>query len=409
VNRKLAVLVGVMLTTHFCYGHEWQSYGPTDIPISNCYFHFSEPYYNVLCTSTGILIDDTQGWHEFSYGSLPVWDACHLNGDSMMVVLGNGSWSDGIWAFNRQVEEFQILEWCVTPHFILHSPWDNTYYVGHAYGLLKSTDGTSWQSVPYFDSNECIAMVSFENHLVVSTGNEIHYSSDGANWDQSPGAPYVSDMLFLENGILYGIFPDNSYSSGLWSSADFGATWDVEFWALEMSSVGIDCNNTLFVGWEEAAGPVERAAIWVPELGDLTFIGEGLPDVSVNTIKTNHLVDCPSAICCTDSGAYFVTSYLYPPILNAELINPTTGRLTWNVIPGAACYDFYRSTAPFFSAQGSPWLVLSELPPELDFTCGIGDETTNYFFLVIARDGENEASHESNIAGEFDFALEYPE
>lgn len=406
MKTTLSALVVSLLIASPCMGHVWQSYGPTDMSINNCYFHVAEPYYNVLCTANSILIDDTQGWHEFSYSNLPVWDALHLNADSIMVVLGDGSWSDGIWAFNRQVEEFQILEWCVTPHFIVYSPPYGTYYVGHAYGVLKSTNGTDWESVPYFDWNDCIAMACWDNHLVVSTGSTIHYSSDGTNWDTSPGAPYISDMLFLENDMLFGIFPDNSYSSGLWSSADFGAMWNVEFWWVEMSSVGIDCNNTLFVGWEEAVGGAQRVAIWVPELADLTFIGDGLPNASINKIKTNHLVDCPSAICCTDSGAYFVTDYLYPTILGAELINPTTGRLTWNVIPGAAYYDFYRSTIPFFAAQGTPWLTISELPPELDFTCGIGDETTNYYFLTVARNEENEDSHESNIVGEIDFALE---
>jgi hypothetical protein len=173
-----------------------------------------------------------------------------------------------------------------------------------------------------------------------------------------------------------------------------------------MSSVGIDCNNILFVGWEEAVGEAERVAIWVPELDDLTFMGNGLPDASINKIKMNHLVDCPSAICCTDSGAYYVIDCLYPTILNAERVDPTTGRLSWNPIPGAAYYDLYRSTAAFFSAQGPPWQTVPGGSTQIDFTCGIGDETTNYYFIAIARNDENEESHESNIVGEFDFALD---
>ena len=415
MRRTLAALLSAILFAYPCFGHNWESYGPIDIPINNCYFHDTSPHYNVLCTSTGILIDDTQEWHEYSYSNLPVWDALHLSSDSVIVVMGDSSWSDGIWAFNRQAEEFQILEWCLMPHFILHYQSNETYYVGHAYGLLKSTNGINWEGVPHFDGKDCVTMAGHENYLVVSTGLlstgiEIHYSSDGGEvWDRSPGAPYICDMTFLDNGMLYGIFPDNSYSSGLWSSRDHGETWEVEFWWTGMSSVGRDCNNTLFVGWEDAVGRSEGAAIWVPELADLTFINEDLPNLGINKIKMSHLVDCPSAICCTDSGAHFVTDYLYPTVMNSERIDPNTGRLSWNVVAGADYYDLYRDTNAYFPAQGTPWQTVGGSVTHLDFTCGISDDTTQYFFLGIARNDEAEETNESNSVGEFDFALDDPE
>jgi len=398
----------ILLIANSGFGHAWQGYGPTDITVNNCYFHTAEPYYSVLCTSDSLLIDDDMGWHAYSYSDLSIWDAYHLNADTLIVVLGDSSWSDGIWAFNRQIGQFEILEWCFIPHFVMYSPAYATYYVGFGYGLMKSTDGISWDTIEYFDWIDCVSMACFGNHIVVSGGGQIFYSDDGITWNNAIGPPIISDMVFLDNGMLYGIFPDNSYSSGLWSSEDYGMTWNVEFWDLQMTSVGKDSDNTLFVGWHDPVTRSEGIAIWVPELEDLTFINEGLPERSINKIKTNHLVDCPSVICCTENGVFYVTAYLYPPIVSADRVNSTTGRLTWNIIPGAATYDFYRHTSPYFSAAETPWLTVSELPPELEFTCGIGDENTNYYFLEIACDSENQESHESNIVGEFDFAWDAP-
>jgi hypothetical protein len=88
-------------------------------------------------------------------------------------------------------------------------------------------------------------------------------------------------------------------------------------------------------------------------------------------------------------------------LLAIELISPTTARLSWTAVVGATFYDLYRSSGPYFSASGSPWQTVAAPTTQHDFTDGIGDSNTNYFFKGIAKN-VSQTSPESNTVGEFD-------
>jgi hypothetical protein len=88
-------------------------------------------------------------------------------------------------------------------------------------------------------------------------------------------------------------------------------------------------------------------------------------------------------------------------LLAIELISPTTARLSWATVAGATFYDLYRSTSAYFSASGSPWQTVAASTTQHDFTDGVGDAETNYFFKGIAKN-VSQSSPESNTVGEFD-------
>jgi hypothetical protein len=94
---------------------------------------------------------------------------------------------------------------------------------------------------------------------------------------------------------------------------------------------------------------------------------------------------------------------LSPMVLDIELISATTGRISWDPVANALYYDLYRSTTPYFtSATGMFWVTVNHPTTYRDFTSGIGNTATNYFFLGVARNDAETASN-SNIVGEFDF------
>jgi hypothetical protein len=173
--------------------------------------------------------------------------------------------------------------------------------------MWKSADGLSFTSIEFFDMKNCISFASFEDHFVVSADNEIYCSPDnGETWDQvAAGSPIISDMSFHSDGTLYGIFPDGSNSSGLWSSTNFGETWNVEFWSLFMSSVGIDAAGNVFAGWEN-----EGIAQWNPVSQELDFFNDGLPGLTIRKITSHPDIDCINVVACTDNGAYLLTNYI---------------------------------------------------------------------------------------------------
>lgn len=402
----------VLLLTIVAIGasaYEWTPYGPPDVDALNCYFHLTEPYYSVVCASESMYVEIGPDWHAYSNGGLPVWAALGLNADTMLVIMGDGSYSDGIYHFDIGSEMFRIAEWCYKPHFLFFVESTGIYYVGFEYGLLASSNVTDWLDLSFFGQKNCLAMAAYGHDLIVATDEAIYFSADGGEiWNEaSLGSPLLCHLAFDSDGLAYGIFPDESYSSGLWSSVDYGESWDVEFWSTLMSSVAFDCNGIPFVGWESADRDAEGVAIWTPELEDLTFLNNGLPNLCVNNLLQNHLIDSPSMMCCTRGGAFFVTGYLPPMILEAKRLDPTTGRISWELLFSAEYYDLYRSTVPFFSAEGVAWQTLPSWQTSYDFTCGIGQESVNYYFRAKARNATT-TSNPSNIVGEFDFSLLVP-
>jgi hypothetical protein len=94
-------------------------------------------------------------------------------------------------------------------------------------------------------------------------------------------------------------------------------------------------------------------------------------------------------------------------VLSIQLLSQTTARLSWVAVTGAAFYDLYRSTSPYFAAAGSPWQTVSAPTLQYDFTDGIGSSTANYYFKGKARNASSE-SPESNTVGEFDVSTGGP-
>jgi hypothetical protein len=95
---------------------------------------------------------------------------------------------------------------------------------------------------------------------------------------------------------------------------------------------------------------------------------------------------------------------LGPMVLAIELLNATTARLSWNTVAGATHYDLYRSTIPYLGTGGSVWQTVAAPTTQRNFTSGIGNPSTNYYFRGIARNA-SQVSPASNIVGEFDFGV----
>lgn len=304
--KKLVLIILTLLTSTFSFAYEWDSIGPSNVQVNN----FNNVFYNVsleiLCTSDGILIHEGDNWTEYTYGGLPAWSAVGLDPNNILVLLGDGSYSDGIYKFNLTSHQFEVVEWMPLPNFLHYCEFDSTYYAASEYGMWKSADGFSFTPIDFFDMKNCRAFAYSENHFVVSAGGKIYSSPDcGETWTQAPsGSPSICDMSFHNNGTLYGIFSDDTYSSGLWSSNDFGGNWDVESWNMGMSSVGIDLDGNIFVGWDN-----EGVAQWDPTSQEMWFFNDGLPNLNINKITVNSLINCINIVVCTDSGAYLLTNY----------------------------------------------------------------------------------------------------
>ncbi len=96
---------------------------------------------------------------------------------------------------------------------------------------------------------------------------------------------------------------------------------------------------------------------------------------------------------------------LEPMQLDIQLLSPALARLSWAPVPNAAVYEIWRSLSPWPSLQGRPWQMVNAPATTLDITEGIGNPSSNYFYVGRARNGAV-VSPLSNIVGEVDFVLE---
>jgi hypothetical protein len=244
-----------------------------------------------------------------------VVDAYFLDGTSILVIIGCGTDSDGIYSFDPVTQDFTLIKYLECPNFIAFDEILQEYYVGYRFGLETSTDGYSWTGIPIFDNMNMVAMAIYQNNIVVSRMDNLyrtwHSDDHGNTWTQAPaGGPMISDLVFDHDQKLYGIFPDESWSSGLWSSPDFGYTWEVEFWSVNMNSVAIDVFGDVFVGWDDnPTGGDEGVARYDTASGTYAFMNEGLGSLVINDIRINPWMSAPALFCCTDSGAYFSYDY----------------------------------------------------------------------------------------------------
>ena len=277
----------------------WNALGPTDYTINDYLCADTE----VLCTNSGLLIYDWQAdeWSEYSNGGLPVWQAIRHVDDLLIVIMGNGSYSDGIWFFNLETGEFTISDWVMNPNFIYQTV--SGYYVGYEFGLIYSEDLETWTDISALDGYDCVDMEMFNGEMVVSTFDIVFHSIDnGETWNAPENSPLITDMTFDQDGKLWGVFPSTSNSSGLYSSDDLGETWDVEMWSMNMSCV-YWVGNQIYIAWENdfEEGGVAR---WNPTTQAPEHMNEGLPNLVIKSLTTNDMVDCYNLVACTEQGAY---------------------------------------------------------------------------------------------------------
>lgn len=98
---------------------------------------------------------------------------------------------------------------------------------------------------------------------------------------------------------------------------------------------------------------------------------------------------------------------LLPMVLSIVQLNPTTARLSWGAVTGATFYELHRTTNAFFNPSGAAWQTVPSPTTQYDFTAGIGDSNTNYYFRGIARNA-SQTSPASNTVGEFDYGADIP-
>ncbi|MBL7032937.1 MAG: hypothetical protein ISR91_02230 [Candidatus Delongbacteria bacterium] len=345
ITKITALLLLIVASPQAGNAWNWDPIGPP-ADILN-YYTGADGYSEILCSSDGLIIFEDGVWVTYSYGGLPVLDVAGLDNQHLLLVQGDGSFSDGIYTFDCDTHQFEVMQYCLYPRFVEFDYVSQSFTVGHEQGLLTSPDGQTWSAVTYFEGLACSDIARWGEYTVVCGVGGVHCSDDGGQtWvTASPGSPWIEDLAFTPTGKLYGIFPDESWSSGLWSSHDQGLVWDVEFWSVDMSDVYCVAGD-IYVSWLEPWLDHRGIAHWDSNVQVLTFMNEGLPETGIHELAENTLIDCYNLVGCTQAGAW-MTCDIMEMALEVD-ITYTHGiiYLEWWPFPGALSYRVYSSADP---------------------------------------------------------------
>jgi hypothetical protein len=306
-----------ILLLQFGYPYSWESYGPSGIKATNTYFVGNANLDMLIMSDSGLfIVSNPQTWVYLDYHAK---DAVHLDFENVLFVAGDNSSADGVYKLNIQTHQVEVIENILNPNFIEYYEPISTYYIGYDLGLLKSADGLNWEEIPEFNGMICSGMVSWNSgHILVNIIADLSHlflsDDNGQTWTESTGSPgWITDMATCEDGKVYGVFPDNSYSSGLWSSADYGDTWDIEFYTTNLNTVKATnpYGVNILVGWTNSNTDYDGIAIYdssVP-LPGLIFLNENLPNTNINKIDFVGLLDVGILFACTDTGVFYCPDY----------------------------------------------------------------------------------------------------
>lgn len=265
---------------------------------------------NCVGDQSYLQLNSGTGWVQYpSYlKGVPITGSCLLNDSTLMLAMGAGFWSDGVYNFDLNNHSWQLNEWFYRPNFLLRYPGNGNFYVGDDTGLLFSTDGADWNWVYTIGKYECNSLAWHGEHLVTNIGNGVWYSADsGQSWQMSP-MTLLKGFRFTDQGILYGLMNDGSDSDGLWRSLDYGATWNVVFYTTGLSRIGPDFSGYLPLGWGQ---PNENGLFLELKAPDDSLISMSHPVLHypVWALEVFPLVNTPSFYVLNLAGIYFLTGF----------------------------------------------------------------------------------------------------
>ncbi len=315
--RYVLMSVFVMFTL-LCYGLEVVQIGPQAEELS--YANYNQVPFSFGGVSDGenrLFLYENDTWNPYLFFSngLPITSTWKLNDDTMMVSMGAGTYSDGVWNFNLNTHTWTINDWFFLPNFVLQCPGNGCYYVGERDGLFKSTNGSDWTRITAIGSGDCNSFTSRDSSIVVNRDGFVYYShNSGQTWQQA-GMGNLKGFRYTSNGVLHGIMDVGSDSDGLWRSFDNGITWEVVFYSTGITCIGPDFNGYIPLGWNTAGVDDNYVSLLSP-MDQLIPLSHPNLNSAVKQMEIFPLINTLSFYVLNSSGCYFITDFL--PVANQD-------------------------------------------------------------------------------------------
>jgi hypothetical protein len=308
---KISLYLAVSI---FCLGlhaFECNPFGP-DVDQIRCANLNEEPSaFGVRVAEQELLVLLENGeFNQYQYYAqgLPISGICRLDENTLMVAMGAGSYSDGVYNFALDTHQWTLNEWFFRPSFITHCPSNGKYYVGERDGLYHSSDAINWYRITALGMNECTSLAWHGQNMVCNSGNAVYISSDaGVTWQQS-SMSLLSGFRFTDSGTLYAFMAVESDSDGLWRSHDYGNTWEIVFYSSNLAAIGPNFDALIPLGWSQ---PNQEDCYLALLNGNDELIPLEHADLMspVVEIEPFPLINTPSFYVINGSGIRYLTNF----------------------------------------------------------------------------------------------------
>lgn len=258
-----------------------------------------------------LVLSESRIYHEYSYGGggLTIKSLLPKDDNTLMVLMGDGSYSDGVWDFDLHEHTWTVNEWIFSPNFLKYCASNSSYYLGAQQGLYQSTDAETWIRLQDLGLVACTEFCYYGNHLAVLRDSFVYTSHDAGQTWQSTTSPFFETIRYTDNGVLYAIMARMSDSDGLWRSYDFGENWEVVFYSSDLACIGPNFGDYLPLGW--AQRNLRSSTVFLLDSDD-SLIELDHPDLYAATRQMDPfpLINTPSFYVLNDNGLYYLTNFM---------------------------------------------------------------------------------------------------
>ncbi|MBT4575089.1 MAG: T9SS type A sorting domain-containing protein [Candidatus Cloacimonetes bacterium] len=265
--RSVSIIIILLIVTCLA-SYQWNEYCPLDLPIYNANFEFEN--IEILCTD-GLLIRTESEWDFYDSNGLSALNAIRLDDENLLILFGLYSNSDGVYKFNMNTYEFELIDWFFAPQFLYYNSTNYLYYLGSYDGLFRSYNGLKWVKDNSFDTGSVNSMNNQDENFVLSQDQNIY------NWEytETPNFSPQQDLGLLELDEIdeaSGIVASRLNANVFWAINDSGGDPAVYAFNSAGEHLGIYTIDGAFNrDWEDIAiggGPEYGQYIYVADIGD---------------------------------------------------------------------------------------------------------------------------------------------
>lgn len=357
--KKQFVLALCMLIGMNLLAYEWEPYGPESIDAYKIHV-FENDFATAIFVESGFYLSYHYYNPNWEYYDFPASGAASYNADTILLILNEGTYSDGIYILDVNTQTITVMEYCVEPNYIAKVPDEPHYFVGHEYGMLESIGGLVWTEVSYLNDCRCIDMAVKSDKYAVACDmmeDNVFISNDGGLiWEQIIDWNKYTELDIVGHYSLYSIIGicQESFEPGLYELAE--NEWEVLYPSHDISALGSDNSDSPIIGWNQGNPPdigIARYKMNPPNVG-LSYFNEGLPDLNIIDIAEGDpgIFGSIWIFCVTESGVFVCKNVTLSSEarvnegLAIELFpNPTSTKITiqmlgeTNVTASASFYD----------------------------------------------------------------------